>query len=195
MCRASQEVLVVKNPPANAGDAGLIPGQESPLEKEMAAHSSILAWKIPWTEETARLPSMVPQSHLTEHMHGRCHVSMAMKKKKRHHSWSRLWFKWACCLAMHPGRLWISVVGKYIIHCLRQIPAWIPQPRPIGFQNKTMPAAAERYTLPEKKSICPVPGPDWDWWPYLDHQVTMWPSLHIRTLTLTRSGKQSASNS
>ena len=33
-------------------------GWEDPLEKEMAAHSSILAWKIPWTEEPGRLPSM-----------------------------------------------------------------------------------------------------------------------------------------
>ena len=33
-------------------------GWEDPLEKEMAAHSSILAWKIPWTSETGRLPSM-----------------------------------------------------------------------------------------------------------------------------------------
>ena len=31
---------------------------EDPLEKEMAAHSSILAWKIPWTGEPGRLPSM-----------------------------------------------------------------------------------------------------------------------------------------
>ena len=30
-------------------------GQEDPLEKEMAAHSSTLAWKIPWTEEPGRL--------------------------------------------------------------------------------------------------------------------------------------------
>ena len=30
-------------------------GQEDPLEKEMAAHSSTLAWKIPWTEERGRL--------------------------------------------------------------------------------------------------------------------------------------------
>ena len=37
----------VKNPPANAGDKGSIPGQEDPLEKEMATHSSILAWEIP----------------------------------------------------------------------------------------------------------------------------------------------------
>ena len=32
-------------------------GQEDPLEKEMATHSSILAWRIPWTEETSRLHS------------------------------------------------------------------------------------------------------------------------------------------
>ena len=36
-------------------------GQEDPLEKEMATHSSILAWKIPWTEEPGRLHSMVSQ--------------------------------------------------------------------------------------------------------------------------------------
>ena len=33
-------------------------GQEDPLQKEMAAHSSILAWEIPWTEEPGRLQSM-----------------------------------------------------------------------------------------------------------------------------------------
>ena len=38
-------MLVVKNLPANAGDMGPIPRLEDPLEKEMAAHSSILAWK------------------------------------------------------------------------------------------------------------------------------------------------------
>ena len=36
-------------------------GGEDPLEKEMAAHSSILAWKIPWTEEPGRLQSMGSQ--------------------------------------------------------------------------------------------------------------------------------------
>ena len=34
------------------------PGQEVPLEKEMATHSSVLAWKIPWTEESGKLQSM-----------------------------------------------------------------------------------------------------------------------------------------
>ena len=42
---------VVKNPLPSAGDVGLILGWEDPLEKEMATHSSTLAWKIPWTEE------------------------------------------------------------------------------------------------------------------------------------------------
>ena len=37
---------------------GSIPGQEGPLEEEMAAHSSVLAWKISWTEETGGLQSM-----------------------------------------------------------------------------------------------------------------------------------------
>ena len=36
-------------------------GQEDPLEKEMATHSSILAWKIPWTEEPSKLQSMGSQ--------------------------------------------------------------------------------------------------------------------------------------
>ena len=37
-------------------------GQEDPLEKEMATHSSILDWRIPWTEEPGGLQSMVSQS-------------------------------------------------------------------------------------------------------------------------------------
>ena len=43
---------VVKNLPANAGEVGSIPRLgRFPQEKEMATHSSILAWEIPWTEE------------------------------------------------------------------------------------------------------------------------------------------------
>ena len=38
---------VVGNPPANAGDAGWIPGSEDPVEEGMATHSSILVWRIP----------------------------------------------------------------------------------------------------------------------------------------------------
>ena len=46
---------VVKNPLARQETWVRSLGQEDPLEKEMAIHSSILAWKIPWTEEPGRL--------------------------------------------------------------------------------------------------------------------------------------------
>ena len=49
---------VGKESACNAGDSGLILGQEDSLEKEMVTHSSILAWEIPWTEEPGRLQSM-----------------------------------------------------------------------------------------------------------------------------------------
>ena len=57
---ASWVVLVVKNWPANAGDLrdlGSIPVLEDPLQKGMATHSSVLARRIPWTEEPGRLQS------------------------------------------------------------------------------------------------------------------------------------------
>ena len=47
---------MVKNLHANAGDTGLIPELEDPLEKEMATHSRILAWETPWTEEPGYSP-------------------------------------------------------------------------------------------------------------------------------------------
>ena len=53
---------MVKNPPANTGDMDLIPGgQEDPLEKEMATHSSTLVWEIPWAKEPGGLQSMGSQ--------------------------------------------------------------------------------------------------------------------------------------
>ena len=56
---------VVKNPFVNAGDVGSIPGSQDPLEKETATHSSILTWRIPWTEESGRLQSMESQKSWT----------------------------------------------------------------------------------------------------------------------------------
>ena len=60
----AQVALVVKNLPADAGntrDAALILDRRDHLEKEMATHSSILACKIPWTEETSGLQTMESQ--------------------------------------------------------------------------------------------------------------------------------------
>ena len=61
---ALQVALVVKNLLAMAGDVrdtGFIPGSGRSLEEDMAIHSSILAWRIPWTEEPGGLWSMGSQ--------------------------------------------------------------------------------------------------------------------------------------
>ena len=58
--KASQVVLVVKKPPANAGDirdVGSIPGSGRSSGGGNATHSSILGWRIPWTEEPGGLQS------------------------------------------------------------------------------------------------------------------------------------------
>ena len=56
---------MVKNPPVMQETQVQSLGQEDPLEKGMATHSSILAWKIPWTEEPSGLQSM--ESERVEH--------------------------------------------------------------------------------------------------------------------------------
>ena len=56
-------------------------GWEEPLEKEIAAHSSILAWKIPWTAEPGRLPSM---------------------------GWQRVRHNWVTSLSLHPSPVRLS---------------------------------------------------------------------------------------
>ena len=55
---------MVKNSPANAGDirdVASIPGSGDPLQEGMATHSSILAWRIAWTEEPGGLWSIRSQ--------------------------------------------------------------------------------------------------------------------------------------
>ena len=50
-----------KESACSAGDLDSIPGTGRSLEKEMATHASILAWRIPWTEEPSGLQSMESQ--------------------------------------------------------------------------------------------------------------------------------------
>ena len=62
---------MVKNLPANAGDVrnvGSILGWEDPLEEGIATHSSVLAWRTPWTKEPGGLQSIASQrvGHTTE---------------------------------------------------------------------------------------------------------------------------------
>jgi len=57
---------VVKNLPVKPETLAGSLGWENPLEKVMAAHSPILAWEIPWTEEPGKLQSMGSQKSLTQ---------------------------------------------------------------------------------------------------------------------------------
>ena len=57
---------VVKNPPEMQETWVEALGQEDPLEEEMATHSNIFAWEIPWTEEPGRLQSMGSQKNQTQ---------------------------------------------------------------------------------------------------------------------------------
>ena len=59
--RASLVAQMVKRLPAMLETRVQSLGREDPLEKEMAIHSSTLAWKIPWTEEPDRLQAMGSQ--------------------------------------------------------------------------------------------------------------------------------------
>ena len=54
-------VQLVKNPPTVQEMQVQSLGWEDPLEKGMATHSSVLAWKVPWTEDSGRLQSMGSQ--------------------------------------------------------------------------------------------------------------------------------------
>ena len=62
MSKSSSVAQMVKNLPAMGETQVRSLGQEDSPEKGMATHSSILAWRIPWTEEPGGLPSMGSQS-------------------------------------------------------------------------------------------------------------------------------------
>ena len=78
---------MVKNLPANAGDVrdsvGSL-GQEDPLEEGMAPHSSLLAWRTPWTEEPGGLQSMGHrESDMTERLSTQTHTGTSESTLQR----------------------------------------------------------------------------------------------------------------
>ena len=65
---------VVKNPPAIAGDMGSIPGSGGSLEEGVATHFSILAWRMPWTEEPGELQFMGSQRVRQDRVHTHVYI-------------------------------------------------------------------------------------------------------------------------
>ena len=97
-CRASLVVQRVKRLPAMLETWVWSLGQEDPLEKEMATHSSILAWEIPWTEEPDRYSPMGHKgSDMTEGLHFLSH--------------SKCWIK--ISYTIH----WIELKKSFLLRC------------------------------------------------------------------------------
>ena len=111
-------------------------GGEDPLEEGMATHSSILAWRIPWTEEPGRLQSMwLQESNTTEcaRAHTHTHTHTRMHTHTHMQSWTCFFFfNWSiialqCYVSFCCTKKWISCM--YIcIPCLLSLP---PKPCPI----------------------------------------------------------------
>ena len=79
-------------------------GQEDPLEEEMATHSSILAWKIPWTEEPAGLQSMGSQTVRQDWVtHTYIHTHMVKNDESMCSDWTQIPV-WACNMTFSPQR-------------------------------------------------------------------------------------------
>ena len=111
----------VKNPPANAGDAGSILGQEDHLEEEIATRSSILAWKIPWIEEPGGLQSMGSlRVRHTEQLHFHFSLSCIGEGNGNPLQYSclenprggRAW--WAAVYGVAQSRTWLKWLSRYI---------------------------------------------------------------------------------
>ena len=81
-------------------------GQEEPLEEEMATHSSILAWRIPWTEEPCRLQSMVLQSQTRLSTHTQEHSAALV-----------FFFFWRKL-----SHVWLSIHRVYEQQCVHDLP-------------------------------------------------------------------------
>ena len=97
---ASLVAQTVKTPPATWDTWVRSLGWEGPLEKGMATHSSILAWRIPWAEEPGRLQSMsLKESDTTERLSTAQHIEKQQNTSSISSRWCQLpWPGPHCCL-------------------------------------------------------------------------------------------------
>ena len=105
--RRPQPLSIWASPEGCSGLASWLPPEQMILEKEMATHSSILAWRIPGTEEPGGLPSM--GSHRVEHDWSNLAAAEQMIKKEKEGMWAR--WKLQC-----PGRDISSLLPSSVSH-------------------------------------------------------------------------------
>ena len=121
---------VVKNPPANVGDLQETHvrslGHEDPLKKEMATHSNILAWRIPWTEEPGGLHSMGSKESDTTEGLNNSNSSFAYS--------GSIWFPMLSCVE----ELQIPPHREAGIPCESHIKMWCIMARPVGARHLSL---------------------------------------------------------
>ena len=117
---------MVKNPPAMRETWVLSLDWEDPLEKGMATHSSILAWRIPWTEEPGRLQSMGSQrvrhdrptfTMQSTNMCTQCHHSTGQNLHHISPGQLQLFHKWSFCFGSFNAYI-------YVCMCVYIIQSW-----------------------------------------------------------------------
>ena len=127
----------VKNLPANAGDVYSILGSGYPLDKEMATHSSILAWKIPWTEEPGEQVNMGSQ---------RVRYDLATKQQQQIQSsnlllgiflkktkiWKDMWTPMFIAALFRVAKRWEQLKCPSIEECTKIMECYATQPHKEG---------------------------------------------------------------
>ena len=133
---------VVKNPPSSVEDYVWSLGWEDPLEKKMATHSSILVWRIPWTEEAGRLYPMGSQRvrHSWAHTYIQTHTHTPPLKQS-------LTFSAAIALSKEVS----SFIKPRLVFFLTSsmFPKWLRTSAPCGWMSILPP-----WNLPELQPSC-----------------------------------------
>ena len=137
---------MVKNPPDNVGDSGLIPGLGRSLKKEMAAHASILTWETPWTEEPDELQSMGLQSQTRLSDYTKTVAIFGLASKKGGGTIPLGSGMSTCCLVEKPPE-YLSIVGK----CQ-------PLEGQEAISVSQVQRSVQRHNLQEGLSKCPQPA-------------------------------------
>ena len=164
--QASQVVLVVENPMLEMEETKVRSlGWEDPQEEGMATHSSILAWRIPWTEEPCWLQSKsckesdttewLVHTHMHAHAHTHVHTHAHTCARMRTHVHTRM------CVCTHT-------------HTSTRTPSWCLSPRLsgtlprcLGFSHLCAPGLTgrHRHTASCLLAVCLTPPANrWQWW-------------------------------
>ena len=170
---------VVKNPPANAGDSETQVqslGQEDPLEKEMATHSHILAWEIPWTE----MPGGLQSKGLQRVGHDLVTKQQQQQQHCRDYCWSG-----------NVARFWSMGCNGKSLGSLERLSSWLKEQRKNKTSSSLFPSWLLKFSMISRVPpaiLCAwIDLPEenrtqqyWAWWKWEELEILMIPGLPYR---------------